>query len=153
MLHEAYPVRYWDHDLGPGRAAPVLGRAAARARSPAGTPAAAVELRDLTPDAAPPDGAGDDFALSPDGALAGPLRGGGRRPGRTPQPASCSPRPPTASTRVLVDDPLADVYGPRFSPDGARLVCVRGRRMSTYAEPPDYTLLLVDVGRRRRRAS
>jgi dipeptidyl aminopeptidase/acylaminoacyl peptidase len=47
------------------------------------------------------------------------------------------------STRVLVDDPLADVYAPRFSPDGSRLVCVR-EAMSTYADPPDYTLLLVD---------
>ena len=27
----------------------------------------AVELRDLTPEAAPPSGAGDDAALSPDG--------------------------------------------------------------------------------------
>ena len=45
---------------------------------------------------------------------------------------------------MLVDDPLADVYPPRFSPDGATLVCVR-ETLSTYAEPPDYTLLLVDV--------
>ena len=33
---------------------------------------------------------------------------------------------------------------PRFSPDGTTLVCVR-EALSTYAEPPDYTLLLVDV--------
>ena len=45
---------------------------------------------------------------------------------------------------MLVDDPLADVYHPRFSPDGATVVCVR-ESLSTYAEPPDYTLLLVDV--------
>ena len=50
----------------------------------------------------------------------------------------------TGETRVLVDDPLADVYAPRFSPDSASLVCVR-ETLSTYAEPPDYTLLLVDV--------
>jgi dipeptidyl aminopeptidase/acylaminoacyl peptidase len=50
----------------------------------------------------------------------------------------------TGETRVLVDDPLADVSVPRFSPDSASLVCVRETR-STYAEPPDYTLLLVDL--------
>src|SRR4051794_593098 len=67
VLHEAYPVRYWDHDLGP--AAPHLFWAGpVPADSPAGTPSPAVELRDLTPDVAPAQG-GDDFTLSPDGRL------------------------------------------------------------------------------------
>ena len=44
------------------------------------------ELRDLTPEAGPPHGAGDDFALSPDGRLAGPRRGGARRSGRATDP-------------------------------------------------------------------
>jgi dipeptidyl aminopeptidase/acylaminoacyl peptidase len=47
-------------------------------------------------------------------------------------------------TRPLVDDPRADVYAASFSPDGTALVCVR-ETLSTYEEPPDYTLLLVDV--------
>lgn len=141
ILHEAYPVRFWDHDLGP--AVPHLfwaGRLPAE--SPAGAEAPPVELRDLTPDAAPPDGAGDDIALSPDGRLLarseqiadGPA---GRRSRLVLTDTA------DGSTRVLVDDPLADVYAPSFSVDGSRLVCVR-ETMSTYAEPPDYTLLLVD---------
>jgi len=141
VLHEAYPVRYWDHDLGP--AVPHLFWAGQLPEEgPAGTPDPAVDLRDLTPDALPPDGAGDDISLSPDG----------RRLARSEQvadgPAGRRSRlvlTDTAggSTRVLVDDPLADVYAARFSPDGRRLVCVR-EAMSTYADPPDYTLLLVD---------
>jgi dipeptidyl aminopeptidase/acylaminoacyl peptidase len=50
----------------------------------------------------------------------------------------------TGEVRVLVDDPLASVSGARFSPDGRHLVCVR-EALSTYTEPPDCTLLLVDV--------
>jgi dipeptidyl aminopeptidase/acylaminoacyl peptidase len=140
VLHETYPVRYWDHDLGP--AAPHHFWAG---QIPAddGAPAAPTELRDLTPDAGPPHGAGDDFTLSPDGRLLA-------RTEHVPDgPAARRTRvvlTDTASgeTRALVDDPMADVYAPAFSPDGAALVCVR-ERLSTYAEPPDYTLLLVDV--------
>jgi dipeptidyl aminopeptidase/acylaminoacyl peptidase len=142
VLHEAYPVRYWDHDLGP--AVPHhfwVGQLPAD--DDAGGVAEPATLRDLTPDADPPHGAGEDFTLSPDGRLLartvhvadGPA---GRR---TRVVLTDTAR---GDTRVLVDDPLADVYAPAFSPDGASLVCVR-ERLSTYADPPDYTLLLVDV--------
>jgi dipeptidyl aminopeptidase/acylaminoacyl peptidase len=141
ILHEAYPVRYWDHDLGP--ATPHLfwaGQLPAEERAGGAEP---VELRDLTPDAGPPTGAGDDVALSPDGRHVvrceevpdGPA---GRRSRLVLTETA------DGATRVLVDDPLADVYGASFSPDGATLVCVR-ETLSTYAEPPDYTLLLVDA--------
>ena len=141
VLHEAYPVRYWDHDLGP--AAPHLFWAG---RQPADEPATGPEtavLRDLTPEALPPSGAGDDFTLSPDGSVLvrsediadGPA---GRRTRLVATDTT------TGDTRVLVDDPLAEIYGARFSPDGTTVVCVR-EALSTYDEPPDYTLLLVDV--------
>ncbi|MGY1804457.1 S9 family peptidase [Blastococcus sp. SYSU D00922] len=139
VLHEAYPVRFWDHDLGP--AAPHLFWAG---RLPADEPGAdPVRLRDLTPDAGPPSGAGEQFTLSPDGRLLA-------RAEEVPDgPAGRRTRLVLTSTddgdsRPLVDDPAADVYAPRFSPDGAFLVCVR-EALSTYAEPPDYTLLLVDL--------
>jgi dipeptidyl aminopeptidase/acylaminoacyl peptidase len=139
VLHEAYPVRYWDHDLGPATphlfwAGPV----------PADEPdAEPVRLRDLTPDAAPPSGAGEDFALSPDGRLL-------VRAEEVPHgPAGRRSRLVLTTTadgesRPLVDDPTADVYEARFSPDGGSVVCVREAH-SSYAEPPDYTLLLVDL--------
>jgi dipeptidyl aminopeptidase/acylaminoacyl peptidase len=141
ILHESYPVRYWDHDLGP--AVPHLFWAG---QVPADEPAGdgeRVELRDLTPDAGPPSGAGDEFALSPDGRLlvrAEQVPDGlaGRRSRVVVTETA------TGETRPLVDDPLADVYAARFAPDGATVVCVR-ESLSTYADPPDYTLLLVDV--------
>jgi dipeptidyl aminopeptidase/acylaminoacyl peptidase len=102
-----------------------------------------VELRDLTPAAAPPDRTGDDIALSPDGTLLAraeevPDGAAGKRTRLVVIETA------SGETRVLVDDPLAEIYAARFSPDGTRLVCVR-ESLATYSEPPDYTLLLVDV--------
>jgi dipeptidyl aminopeptidase/acylaminoacyl peptidase len=141
VLHEAYPVRYWDHDLGPA-AAHLFWAGRLSAEEPADG-AEKPELRDLTPDAAPPLGAGDDYELSADGRLLvrtedvpdGPA---GRRHRVVLTETA------TGDTRVLVDDPLADVYAPALSPDGAAVVCVR-ESLPTYSEPQDYTLLLVDV--------
>ena len=143
ILHESYPVRFWDHDLGP--AVPHLfwaGPVAAEEPAPESAEAGPA-VRDLTPDAGPPSGAGEDFALSPDGSLLvrsedvpdGPA---GRRTRLVLTTTA------DGDTRPLVDDPLADVYAARFSPDGGTIVCAR-EALSTYAEPPDYTLLLVDV--------
>ena len=139
VLHEDYPIRYWDHDLGP--AAPHLFWAGPLPADEPGT--APVELRDLTPAAVPPHGSGEEFSLSPDGRLLArtedvPDGPAGRRSRIVLTSTS------DGDTRPLVDDPLADISAARFSPDGTALVCVR-ERLSTYAEPPDYTLLLVDV--------
>ncbi|MCW2742587.1 MAG: Dipeptidyl aminopeptidase/acylaminoacyl peptidase [Blastococcus sp.] len=141
ILHETYPVRFWDHDLGP--AVPhVFWAGQVPVDDPTGTPTA-VQLRDLTPEAAPPSGAGEELTLSPDGrllALAEDVPDGlaGRRTRIVLIDTA------DGSSRPLVDDPLADVYGAAFSPDGSSLVCVR-ESMSTFTEPPDYTLLLADV--------
>jgi dipeptidyl aminopeptidase/acylaminoacyl peptidase len=142
VLHEEYPVRHWDHDLGP--AAPhhfFAGRLPAE--EVASERAAPVDLRDLTPEAVAPDGAGDACALSPDGALLA------RAESIPDGPAGRRSRLVVTSTadgsdRVLVDDPLADVHAAAFSPDGTALVCVR-EALSTYQEPPDFTLLRVDL--------
>ncbi|WP_448627889.1 S9 family peptidase [Geodermatophilus sp. URMC 64] len=142
ILHEAYPVRFWDHDLGP--AVPHafwLGQVPADAA--AGQAPEPPRLRDLTPDAGPPNGAGEEISLSPDGGLLArseevPDGPAGRRNRLVLVETA------TGDGRVLVDDPLADVHSARFSPDGRALVCVR-ETLSTYADPPDYTLLLVEV--------
>ncbi|MCU1671740.1 MAG: Dipeptidyl aminopeptidase/acylaminoacyl peptidase [Blastococcus sp.] len=141
VLHETYPVRHWDHDLGP--AAPHLFWAGRLPDEELPAGAEPVPLRDLTPDAAPPSGAGDDFTLSPDGRLlarseAVPDGPAGRRTRIVLTDTA------DGASRVLVDDPLAEVYAPAFAPDGTGLVCVR-ETLPTYNEPPDYTLLLVDV--------
>jgi dipeptidyl aminopeptidase/acylaminoacyl peptidase len=142
VLHDSYPVRFWDHDLGP--AVPHVywvGRLPAEAA--AGATAEDPLWRDLTPDAGPPSGAGDDVTVSPDGRFVlrtedvpdGPA---GRRTRLVLTEVA------SGENRVLVDDPLADVGAGRFSPDGTSVVCVR-ESASSYTEPPDYTLLLVDV--------
>jgi dipeptidyl aminopeptidase/acylaminoacyl peptidase len=142
ILHEHYPVRSWDHDLGP--AFPHHFAAGRLPEDPdAGAAAEPVPLRDLTPGATAPGGAGEICDLSPDGRLlvrAEELPDG---------PAGRRSRLVLTGTadgahRVLVDDPLADVYAAGFSPDGRSIVCVR-ETMSTYQEPPDWTLLLIDV--------
>ena len=137
VLHEAYPVRYWDHDLGP--AAPHLFWAGPLPVDEPGSEP--LQLRDLTPDAAPPSGAGDEFTLSPDGRLLVRAEDVAHGPaGRRTRLVLTT----TADgvTRPLVDDPTADVYAARFSPDGRSVVCVR-ESLPSYAEPPEYTLLLV----------
>ncbi|MCW2675143.1 MAG: Dipeptidyl aminopeptidase/acylaminoacyl peptidase, partial [Modestobacter sp.] len=142
VLHESYPVRFWDHDLGP--AVPhVYWVGRLPAETVPGTPAEEPEWRNLTPDAGPPSGAGDDITVSPDGrfvlrAQEVPDGPAGRRSRLVLTEAA------TGESRVLVDDPLADVGGGRFSPDGSQVVCVR-ESASSYSEPPDYTLLLVDT--------
>jgi dipeptidyl aminopeptidase/acylaminoacyl peptidase len=148
VLHEAYPVRFWDHDLGPAAshhffAGPVPQDAVAGERPDP------VELRDLTPAAVAPAGAGEACALSADGTLLA------RAESVPDGPAGQRSRLVVTSTadgsdRVLVDDPLADVYAAAFSPDGTAIVCVR-ETLATYQEPPDYTLLFVDVASGRSR--
>src|SRR5207253_2367649 len=68
VLHESYPVRFWDHDLGPAVShAFWLGQVPPEA--PAGHAGEPPRLFDLTPDAGPPRGAGEEITLSPDGRL------------------------------------------------------------------------------------
>jgi dipeptidyl aminopeptidase/acylaminoacyl peptidase len=142
ILHEAYPVRYWDHDLGP--AVPHAFWAGQVPAEDATGTSVPVELRDLTPDAGPPSGAGEELTLSPDGrslVLTQDVPDGpaGRRSRLVLVDTA------DGSTRVLVDDPLAEVYAAHVAPDGASVVCVR-ESLSTYADPPDYTLLVIDLG-------
>jgi dipeptidyl aminopeptidase/acylaminoacyl peptidase len=142
VLHESYPVRFWDHDLGP--AVPhVFWIGQLPAEAVPGAPAPSPEWRDLTPDAGPPLGSGEDVTLSPDGRFLArsedvPDGPAGRRSRLVLTDTT------SGETRVLVDDPQADVFAASFSPDSSRLVCVR-ESTSTFTEPPDYTLLLVDV--------
>ena len=142
VLHESYPVRFWDHDLGP--AVPhVFWIGQLPAEPTPGSAPATPTWRDLTPDAGPPLGSGDDVALSPDGRFLtrsedvpdGPA---GRRSRLVLTEVA------SGETRVLLDDPLADVYAPSFSPDSTQVVCV-SEAQSTFAEPPDHTLLVVDL--------
>ncbi|MGI8626535.1 MAG: prolyl oligopeptidase family serine peptidase [Geodermatophilaceae bacterium] len=162
LLHEDYPIRFWDRDLGPawphvlylpelpmdGPATdPVAddGRTGADDKTSDLTPSeSTVEVRDLTPDAGLTSLGGEDLALSPDGS----------RIARTVEVAGATAAhrrtrielvdTATGESRVLVEGDDNDFKGPAFSPDGGALVCVRGTH-SSYDDPPDQTLWLIDL--------
>ncbi len=129
ILHDGYPVRYWDHDLGPaqehlfsvGDAAP----------------------RDLTP--APGDGLRDaHFDVSRDGTVLvttwqGPAAGAARRTTLVRIDV------PTGHRQTIVDDAGADMGLPAISPDGQSVAYTR-ETISTPHEAPRITLCVLRFG-------
>jgi dipeptidyl aminopeptidase/acylaminoacyl peptidase len=134
ILHERYPVRHWDHDLGADQTRVFA----------AGTLGAAdrYDPRDLTPE---PEGRVDEetLAVSPDGTLVAygwkvPDGPDGQRQTLVVADAA------TGRRRFAVDDGRSEFYGPVFSPDGRTLACSRDEQTS-YDGPGATTLWLVDV--------
>jgi dipeptidyl aminopeptidase/acylaminoacyl peptidase len=133
ILHERYPVRYWDHDLGPDAPRLFVGEVA--------HDESAVDLRDLTPNAARAlDSAGYD--ISADGSTVvttwNTPHPGGHRPGLAVIEVASGER------RMLVDDPDAEFHSPQISPDGTQVAALR-ERLSTPTEPIDLTLVVVSL--------
>ena len=135
VLHEGYPVRYWDHDLGPDQlrlyaAAPPTGEGRLD------------EPRDLTPK---PGRALDDqqYAVAPDGSyvVTGWVM---PEPGGDIRVDLVRIDTVTGERSVVLTDPAYDFYAPAVSPDGTRLVCLREQRPE-YDEPFDVTLILVEA--------
>jgi dipeptidyl aminopeptidase/acylaminoacyl peptidase len=128
ILHESYPIRYWDHDLGP--AAPRL--YVLDDEGPRG----------LTPQ---PGRALDEqaFAVTPDGrtVVTGWTTSEGRGDLRTELVAIDVA---TGDRRTLAAAPGHDFESPRMSPDGRSVVCVRERH-GTYDEPLASTLWLLPL--------
>ncbi|MGE2728891.1 S9 family peptidase [Mycolicibacterium vaccae] len=126
LLHTGYPVRHWDHDLGPGHAHLFCADGAG-------------ELRDLTPD--PGDAVRDaDVDLSGDGTFLVTTW-------RVPAPRAAQR---TVLTRIdlatgerhtVVDDPDADLAAPAVAPDGRAVAYLR-ETLSTPHEAPRITLWL-----------
>ncbi|UFU02814.1 S9 family peptidase [Ruania suaedae] len=134
ILHRDYPVRFWDHDLGP--AAPryftaELGGADDEA-----------ELRDLTPDAgkhlieAGADLAADGSAVVSSWSV--PTGRGALRSQLVRIDVA------TGERSVLVDDLEADLDGPRISPDG-RLVAYLRESITTPEQAPEVTLWVCGI--------
>ncbi|HZB34181.1 MAG TPA: S9 family peptidase [Streptosporangiaceae bacterium] len=148
ILHETYPVRYWDHDLGPAEV-----RLFAAAAPDPGGEGPLPEPRDLTPQ---PGRALDEesFVVTPDGSTvltgwAVPEARGARHTELVAIDVA------TGTRRTLLAEPgRADYFAPRVSPDGRMAVCIREAHGTT-REPPDTTLWLVpldagDTGREAR---
>ncbi|WP_454860513.1 prolyl oligopeptidase family serine peptidase [Promicromonospora soli] len=155
ILHTGYPVRYWDHDLGPDQVRRFAGDLAVLADEPAaplpGTPAEGktpeespasgkhLDLRDLT-------GAGrhlDEHSadLSADGATLVTtwfVSDAGAALRNTLVVIDTA----SGERRVLVDDPDGDAEAPRISPDGA-WVAYLTESISTPHEAPVIRLALV----------
>jgi dipeptidyl aminopeptidase/acylaminoacyl peptidase len=164
ILHDSYPVRFWDHDLGPAEPhllaldldalADTIAAVASESdeRAPdeavdeggdAGTPYPATLPRpfDLTPD---PGRSADiaGAALTPDGGiLIASLLVAEARGGRY---ALVSIDTATGERSPLFDEPDVDIESPTISHDGARVAYLRTAR-STPAGPSDQELWIAGV--------
>ncbi|MGI8457582.1 MAG: S9 family peptidase, partial [Propionibacteriaceae bacterium] len=139
ILHEVYPVRYWDHDLG-GTDVRVLGVDLDREPGARDHAPAADDLRDLTPARGCPTGS--VRGLSDDGTVAvldwsEPGNAGARRD----VVVTLDTR--TGTAQVLARDAVDDFHDGVLSPDGRLLACVR-ETASTPTRSVDRQLWLVD---------
>ncbi|MGI9019077.1 MAG: prolyl oligopeptidase family serine peptidase [Euzebya sp.] len=136
ILHDSYPIRYWDHDLGPDQNRLVVSQLPLTASGDQ-----RASLRDLTP---APGRALDEAGLtvSADGMTAvvtwhvGDV--GGRRV--TLQLIDLN----TGQREVLLDDPQREFFSPAISPDGT-LVAAVSETLSTHDTPPRFGLVLVAI--------
>ena len=131
VLHQGYPVRYWDHDLGPDRAHLFTAEPSADGH------------RDLTPD--PGDALREaHIDLSRDGTFVvttwnGPAAGAALRSRLVRIDVT------TTQRSVIVDDPDADLGLPAISPDG-RSVAFTRETISTPQRAPRITLCVIGFG-------
>lgn len=160
ILHEQYPVRFWDHDLGPDEVRLFAGRVPAPPATVVVPPAKGastddetsdevaaeeqpgrIALRDLTP---APGRALDEveFDVSPDGRTVATTWRVAERGGTRDAIALVDVE--SGATRLVLADEDLEYSGPRFSPDGRQLaVVVHGRTTAT--TPPDRWLAVHDV--------
>lgn len=153
ILHESYPVRYWDSDLGPAEPhllaidlseLPETAEARAAAPEPDETPSYPADLprpADLTPKPGrTADTAGQ--ALTPDAAtLIASLQVRQQRSGRH---IIVSVDVATGAHTVLFDEPNVDFEAPSVSHDGTRIAFLRSER-STPAGPTDIELWIAAI--------
>ncbi len=139
ILHDASPVRYWDHDLGPAQQHLFVSSAATSATA---DERAELPLTDVTPQ---PGRALDEaaFALSDDGVfvVAEWTEAEGTGDARTDLVLIDVA---TGVRHTLATDPDHTFGAPSISPDGLTVACIRQRR-STATEPVDSRLWLLPI--------
>ena len=139
ILHDASPVRYWDHDLGPDQPHLFVSSATTAATA---DESAEIPLTDITPT---PGRSLDEaaFAVSDDGVFV-------VTEWTEPEGTSDSRTDlvlidvATGARHTLATDPDYTFGSPSISPDGLTVACVRQRR-STVAEPVDSRLWLLPI--------
>jgi dipeptidyl aminopeptidase/acylaminoacyl peptidase len=136
VLHDSYPVRYWDADLGPDRD---------RLFTATVTEAddQALELRDLTGFVGGAIGSESRWTLAPDGTSV--VVGWQQpEPGGSARYVLVALDIKDGSRRVLLDDPAFEHLSPVFSPDGTRVAVTRERRSSP-EEPIDQRICILHL--------
>ena len=138
ILHDGYPVRHWDHELGPDL--PRLYVVAPHARN--GHPPDEADPRDVSPQAGQAL-VQQAAALTPDGSTA--VTGWWVPAEAAAQHSELAAIDlATGRRRVLMTRDDADFGSPAVSPDGRAVVCV-GEAHGTTGDPPDQTLWLVPL--------
>jgi dipeptidyl aminopeptidase/acylaminoacyl peptidase len=132
MLHSGYPVRFWDHDLGPDQARLLVGDLPVdgdRAEWHDLTPAPGAALRETTTSISP-----DGTTVLADWQVAEPH--GASRSTLVAFDVTSGAR------RTLLDDPEFEFTNARISPDGQTVAVTRTRRSSpTRATQLDLVLV------------
>ncbi|MHC5795499.1 S9 family peptidase [Lacisediminihabitans sp. FW035] len=151
ILHESYPVRYWDHDLGPAEPhflaldlanlREPVGEAARTSEEPLPYPEELPRPRDLTPHPGrTADTAGQ--GLTPDGrTLIASVRVQEQRAGRF---VLVSIDVASGAMTTLFDEQGVDFEVPAVSHDGRRIAFVRAD-FSTPSGPADQELWVADI--------
>ncbi len=143
ILHESYPVRYWDHDLGPARPRLLIGARPAAADG-------SVELRDVTGHVASALDSEATWDLTADGRTAvstwGVPEAGGALRGTI-----VAIDIESGGRRTLASDADHEYDSPAISPDGSRVAVCRWRRPSSTA-PPRLDLVIVELASGEQRA-
>ncbi|HEX3646818.1 MAG TPA: S9 family peptidase, partial [Pseudonocardiaceae bacterium] len=135
ILHEEFPVRYWDHDLGPDRTRLFTADLTAADDH--------LTLTELTGHVGSALDETSSWDISPDGRTVvtswhEPEPGGSRRPTLVAIDVA------TGERRVLATDPRHAFDQPRISPDGTRVACVV-ELLPTPEHPLDKWLGIVPI--------
>jgi dipeptidyl aminopeptidase/acylaminoacyl peptidase len=139
ILHEEYPVRFWDHDLGPERTRLLVAEVA----EGLGSGDARLDLRDVTGHVG--RGLHDEstWDIAPDGRtlVAGWMVA---EPAGSERSTVVAIDVASGERRTLAGDPDHDYGSPRLSPDGTQ-VAVTVHRRSTPQDPGGCWLGVVPV--------
>jgi dipeptidyl aminopeptidase/acylaminoacyl peptidase len=112
IIHDGFPIRLWDHELGPDLPRLLVGRTDHDAPP-----------RDLTPDAGPAL-VGAKYAITPDGTAV-VTTWSVRDPRGDTHTSLVAIDVGTGTRRTLVDEPGVHHFGPLVSPDGASVAVHR----------------------------